>query len=195
MIVVWMLGCGGSAPPPAAEPVTDPGAALSLAVRRAGHSPENACAAVRAALELAPGWGADEPPLGLIRTPAGVTPDWRELALAVGPGALADALITVGGVRDGKPCADAGRLRRWMRRSPTLSEAPTCVRADLIALVDRDVRAVLERPCTCSAPDRADVDGLVAELERLGLTDTVGLARTWADGPAFTPCPTEPPAP
>lgn len=191
-----------SAPPLAPlEAVRSPGDALSFAVRRAGHSEANACDAVSKAFELAPGWTGEPLPLGLARPDptAPVEPDWRELALAAGPGPAANALITVGGVRVGlgAGCADVERLSRWMIRAPTLRDAPACMAPALRAQAATTLGVVLDQPCLCALPDEDALPRLVAGAKNSGLDPAV-VARVegWTGQPSWVACPQPaPPAP
>ncbi|MEZ4319522.1 MAG: hypothetical protein R3F61_18545 [Myxococcota bacterium] len=208
MLFALVLACSSPAPEPA--PPEPPSLDESLAelrrtVGRAGRDDALACAAVELANQIAPtidaavtsgelDWEAARTSApGLVKLGDHIVVDYKELSLAVGPGAASTALVTVGGAHQ-SGCVDPVRLDRWMQRGPTVNAAPACMVPILKRELAREIDALVGR-CLCTLPETDPTPALAERLDRLELTETASRVRAWPS--AWAPCetPTEPTAP
>jgi len=128
---------------------------------------------------------ADVP--GLQRVDGAIRVDWRELALATGPGPMSTALVTIGGLNP-STCTDPARVERWTLRAPTLQAAPACISELLIAEYGRALSAMIDRDCICAIPADDPSLKIGARLEKLGLDELAERARSWPTQPSWRVC-------
>lgn len=189
-----------AAPPSEPPPAPTPEATIDAWKLKLGlmaRSDQDACDALREAWSLEE--RARKDPIlreALVGTPGfravetKVHVDWVELSQAIGSGAAATSLVTIGGTaaRLREPCLDATGFARWIGRSPDPGDTGPCTAEALRALLAAVATPALDRTCVCEAPGPEALPRLEKALEAHGMQTEPW--RAWAAA-SWTPCEVE----